>query len=154
MQALLPGLHSLLNLHPLFVHFPIALWLGALLFEIVAVARASQDWHRTAARTLYLGTLCAAFAVLTGWRAERSVPPLGPAHDAMSLHETLMLFATTLAVWLCLVALFKPPISGAAQRWFLAGLVLLMILVTVGADRGAELVYRYATSVNLPTAAP
>jgi uncharacterized membrane protein len=40
MRALLPGLHSMLNLHPLFVHFPIALWLGALVFEIVAVARA------------------------------------------------------------------------------------------------------------------
>jgi uncharacterized membrane protein len=154
MRGLLPGLHSLLNLHPLFVHFPIALWLGALVFEIVAVARGSDDWHLTAARSLYLGTLAAVFAVLTGWRAQRSVPPFGGAHDAMSVHETLMLFATTLAGWLCIVALLKPRISGMAQKLFLAGLVALMILVGIGADRGAEMVYRYATSVNLPTAAP
>jgi uncharacterized membrane protein len=154
MQGLLPGLHSLLNLHPLFVHFPIALWSGALVFEIVAVARANEDWHRTAARSLYLGTIAAIFAVLTGWRAERSVPPFGGAHDAMSVHETLMLFATTLAGWLCIVSLLKPRISGMAQKLFLAGLVVLVILVGIGADRGAEMVYRYATSVNLPTTTP
>ncbi|MGB6432157.1 MAG: DUF2231 domain-containing protein [Candidatus Acidiferrales bacterium] len=154
MRDLFPGLHSMLNLHPVFVHFPIALWVGALVFEIVAVARASEDWHRTAARTLYLGTLAAVLAVLTGWRAEMSVPPFGRARGVMSVHETLMLFATTIAGWLCIVALLKPRISGAAQKWFLAGLVVLVILVAIGADRGAEMVYRYATSVNLPAAAP
>jgi uncharacterized membrane protein len=153
-QDLLPGLHSMLNLHPLFVHFPIAFWVGALVFEILAVARASGDWHRTAARSLYLGTIAAAFAMLTGWRAQRSVPPFGPAHDVVRVHETLMWLATTVAVWLCIVALLKPRISGMAQKLFLAGLVVLVILVGIGADRGAEMVYRYATSVNLPTTAP
>jgi uncharacterized membrane protein len=154
MQALLPGLHSMLNLHPLFVHFPIALWVGALVFEVVAVARASEDWHRTATRSLYLGTIAAVFAVMTGWWAQRSVPSWGAAHDVMSVHETLMLFAATLGGWLCIVALLKPRISGGAQKLFLAGLVLLVILVGIGADRGAEMVYRYATSVNLPTPTP
>jgi uncharacterized membrane protein len=154
MNSMLPGLHSMLNIHPLFVHFPIALWVGALVFEIVAVARGSEDWHRSAARALYLGTLAAVFAVLTGWRAESSVPPFGAVRGVLSVHETLMLFATTIAGWLCLVALLKPRISGAAQKWFLAGLVVLMILVAIGADRGAEMVYRYATSVNLPAGTP
>jgi uncharacterized membrane protein len=154
MRALLPGLYSMLNLHPLFVHFPIALWLGALVFEIVAVARASEDWQRTAMRSLYLGTIAAVFAVLTGWRAQRSVPPYGGAYDALDVHETLMMLATTLAGWLCIVALLKPRISGSAQKLFLAGLAILVIMVAIGADRGAEMVYRYATSVNLPAAAP
>jgi hypothetical protein len=52
------------------------------------------------------------------------------------------------------VALLKPRISGVAQKLFLAGLVVLVILVAIGADRGAEMVFRYATSVNLPTSAP
>jgi uncharacterized membrane protein len=150
MNSLFPGVHSLLNVHPLFVHFPIALWVGALVFEIVAVARGSEDWHRTATRALYLGTIAAVFAAFTGWRAQISVPPYGPARGVMSVHETLMLFATTIAGWLCLIALLKPRISGTGQKLFLAGLVLLVILVALGADRGAEMVYRYATSVNLP----
>ena len=32
MEVLFPGLSSALNVHPLFVHFPIVLWLTALLF--------------------------------------------------------------------------------------------------------------------------
>jgi Na+/H+ antiporter NhaA len=65
-----------------------------------------------------------------------------------------MMLATTLAGWLCIVALLKPRISGSAQKLFLAGLAILVIMVAIGADRGAEMVYRYATSVNLPAAAP
>ena len=52
----MPGLNALLNYHPLFVHFPIALWLAALLFEGLALWRANDEWHRTAVRLLYLGT--------------------------------------------------------------------------------------------------
>jgi len=37
MDFLLPGLRGMLNDHPLFVHFPIALWLAALLFEALAL---------------------------------------------------------------------------------------------------------------------
>ena len=51
---MLPGLKAALNNHPLFVHFPIVLWLAALLFEIFAVWRASDELQRTASRLLYL----------------------------------------------------------------------------------------------------
>ena len=47
---MLPGLKAALNYHPMFVHFPIVLWLGALLFEIVAVWRASDELQRMASR--------------------------------------------------------------------------------------------------------
>ena len=45
---MLPGMKAALNLHPMFVHFPIVLWLGALLFELLAVWRASDELQRTA----------------------------------------------------------------------------------------------------------
>src|SRR5712692_11769188 len=98
MLAILPGLKGMLNYHPLFVHFPIAFWLGALLFEILAVARSSEEWHRTAARLLYLGTLCAFAAIGTGLQADESVPETGPAHDVMEIHETFMYVTTSAAV--------------------------------------------------------
>ena len=80
METILPGVRGMLNWHPLFVHFPIALWTGALLFEAIAVLRASEEWHKTAARLLYLGTLCGLAAAGTGLLAEESVPEAGPAH--------------------------------------------------------------------------
>jgi len=70
---MLPGLKSMLNYHPLFVHFPIALWFAALLYEALAIWRSNDEWHRTAVRLLYLGTLAAFVAAFTGWLAESSV---------------------------------------------------------------------------------
>ncbi len=154
MNEILPGLKGMLNVHPLFVHFPIALWIGAMMVEALAVVRSSGDWHRTAARLLYLGTLFGLLAAATGLLAQNSVPGEGPAHDVMELHEKLMLVTTSAAVGLCMFAYFQRDRFAQGQRkLLLAGLLALTILLTVGADRGALLVFKYATSVHLPNAA-
>ena len=145
-----PGLKGMLNYHPLFVHFPIAFWVGALVFETLAVVRSSDDWHRTAARLLYLGTLFGLAAAGTGLLAEESVPESGPAHAVMELHQTLMLIATSAAVGLCMLAFFRRKnFTSGLRKLFLAGLLILAGLLGVGSDRGAQLVYQYATSVHL-----
>jgi len=148
----LPGIKGMLNYHPLFVHFPIAFWLAALMFEALAVWRSSDDLHRTAARLLYLGTLFAFFAAGTGLQAEESVPETGPAHEVMELHQMLMLITTSVAVGLSMLVFFRRHnFTATLRKLFLAGLIVLAILLTVGSDRGAQLVYQYATSVHLPT---
>jgi uncharacterized membrane protein len=149
MDWLLPGMRGMLNWHPLFVHFPIAMWVGALIFEAMAVLRSSEDWHKTAARLLYLGTLCGLAAAGTGLLAEESVPEAGPAHDAFEIHETLMYITMSVAVGLCGVAFFKRNnFSAGMRKIFLAGLLVLAGLMTAGADRGAQLVYQYGVSVD------
>ncbi len=151
MSGLLPGLRGMLNYHPLFVHFPIALWLGALLFEALAVIRTSEEWHRTAVRLLYLGTLTAFAAAGTGLLAEESVPETGPARDVMELHQLLMLITTSVAVGLCMFAFFlRKRFTPGRRKLLLAGLLVVAGLLGVGSDRGAQLVYQYATSVHLP----
>ncbi len=153
MQAILPGLKEMLNYHPAFVHFPIALWIGALVFEALAVVRSSDDWHRTAARSLYLGTLFAFAAVGTGLRADMAVPPSGPAFEVKELHEKLMLATTSVSVGLCLFAFFaRHRFTARLRKWFLLGLVVLAVLLTIGADRGAQLVFQYGASVRVPAA--
>ncbi len=155
MDSILPGLKAMLNWHPLFVHFPIALWTGALIFEAIAVLRSSEDWHKTAARLLYLGTLCGLAAAGTGLLAEESVPEAGPAHEVMEIHETLMYITMSVAVGLCGVAFFKRnSFSAGMRKTFLAGLLVLAALMTLGADRGAQLVYQYGVSVDWSKAQP
>ena len=151
----LPGLRGMLNYHPLFVHFPIAFWLGALLFEALAVIRSSEEWHRTAARLLYLGTLAAFAAAGTGLLAEESVPETGPAHEVVELHARLMLLTTSVAVGLSMLAFFRRAnFTAGLRKLFLLGLLVLAGLLAVGADRGAQLVYQYGTAVNWPAAQP
>ncbi|HEX2712865.1 MAG TPA: DUF2231 domain-containing protein [Candidatus Acidoferrales bacterium] len=147
----LPGLKGMLNYHPLFVHFPIAFWLGALLFEALAVWRSSEEWHRTAAGLLYLGTLSAFAAAGTGLLAEEAVMEMGPERDVFEIHEKMMFVTTSLAVGLCMFVFFlRKRFTPALRKLLLVGLVALAILLTLGSDRGAQLVYQYATAVHLP----
>ena len=149
---MLPGLKAALNYHPMLVHFPIVLWLAALLFQLLAVWRASDEMQRTVARMLYLGTLAAIVTVLTGLAAANSVPP-GEALRAVGIHETLMLVATSLAVALCMFAFFaRKNFTAQLRKLMLIGLFLLAVLLTIGADRGAQLVYGYGSAVNWSTA--
>jgi uncharacterized membrane protein len=149
---MLPGMKAALNYHPLFVHFPIVLWLAALLFEIFAVWRASDELQRTASRLLYLGTLAAVVTAISGVLAQNSVPP-GDAQRAVGIHETLMLTATSLAIALCGFAFFmRKDFPAHLRKVLLLGLVVLGVLLTLGADRGAQLVYEFGSAVNWSTA--
>jgi len=149
---MLPGLKSALNYHPMFVHFPIVLWLTALLFELLAVWRGSDEIQRIASRLLYLGTLAGLVTVVSGFQAEASVPP-GDAQRVVGIHETLMLISTNGALALCFFAfLQRKNFTPQMRKLMLLGMLLLAVLLTIGADRGAELVYRYGSAVNWSTA--
>lgn len=151
---ILPGLKAALNAHPIFVHFPIVLWLTALLFELLAVWRGSDEMQRTASRMLYLGTLAAAVAIATGLAAENSLPP-GGAQRVVGIHETLMLVASSLALILCIFAFVRRrSFTTELRKWMLLGLFILAVLLTLGADRGAELVYGYGANVTWSMAQP
>ncbi|HXN63719.1 MAG TPA: DUF2231 domain-containing protein [Candidatus Acidoferrales bacterium] len=148
----MPGLNALLNYHPLFVHFPIALWLAALLFEGLALWRANDEWHRTAVRLLYLGTIGGFAALSTGFMAQNSVVPEPDVQSILALHKLLMLITTSVALGLCLYAFaVRDRFDIGKRRLFLVGLVVLAILMVVGTDKGGFLVYHFGQSVNLTT---
>ena len=100
-------------------------------------------------RLLYLGTLFGLAAAGTGLLAEKSVMEEGPARDAFEIHETMMYITMSVAVGLCGLAFFKRnSFTAGMRKIFLAGLLVLAGLMTVGADRGAQLVYQYGVSVD------
>ena len=64
-----------------------------------------------------------------------------------------MLTATSLAIALCSFAFFmRKNFTPQLRRMLLLGLVVLGVLLTIGADRGAQLVYEYGSAVNWSTA--
>ncbi len=151
MHRLFPGWQTAINHHPVFVHFPIALWFTALLFEIVAVWKKNDSSHRTAVWLLLLGTIAGTFAVGTGLSAGKDVPArLAPLLEA---HEQLMLSSYFVALGLCAFALFAGRrLTQGLKVVVLIGLLILALLVALGSDRGAEMVYQYGVGVNWKTA--
>jgi uncharacterized membrane protein len=75
MNRFLPGVSHLQNLHPLFVHFPIAFLYGAALLYLLASIkiRASEPLKWSAFWMLMLGALGVAASVATGLYAEPGV---------------------------------------------------------------------------------
>ena len=139
-----PGAQHLQNIHPLVVHFPIALLCAAALMYWLGFLARRQSWQWSALWTLVLGVLGAAVAVATGLYAAPGVM-LAPSVKTALLanHKRIMIAVLILSVVLALWAIAARPMPARGRGAFLAMLLLLVALVTKGADYGGRMVYDY-----------
>ncbi len=154
MENLFPGIQAMQNLHPVFVHLPLGLLPLALVFQAWAVLSRREDIERVARWLLWIGAVAALAAAGTGLLAEESVEHPEAAHEVIELHETLMLTTAGLAAGLALLAaIFRKKSRRLIQMVLLVGLLATNIVLVVGADRGAQLVYEFAVGIK-PQPAP
>lgn len=149
LARLLPGIGHLQNIHPLVVHFPIALLYAAAFLYFLAAARKSTSLEWTALWVMVLGVLGAAAAVATGLYAKDGVM-IAPSVRVALLenHERFMIASSALAGALALWALVKRPMPARGRWVFLTALVLMCLLIAKGADYGGRLVYDYNAGGN------
>jgi len=96
------------NLHPLLVHFPIALVSVSAFFHVASIVTRSKPACATycavlAHTTLWLGALAALPTAFFGWQAFNSVNHDEAGHTAMLLHRAWAL--STLAILTLLAGL-------------------------------------------------
>ncbi|MCH7496466.1 MAG: hypothetical protein IH971_01255 [Candidatus Marinimicrobia bacterium] len=151
----MPGIQNTLTIHPLFVHFPIALTLSALLFEGLYVIRHKDLWRQIATALIYLAALAALVTVLTGYLAATTLGHEAPGHELVHIHRDIMVVFTILLVSIALlnVIISRPGSRLGVPGWKpLVRPALLLLaggILVVGTDRGAELVFRYGMGVKL-----
>lgn len=144
MDDLLPGLSQSLNVHPLFVHFPIALWSFAFLLWTLGQFLDRKDLRSAGRWTLYAGTLGGLLTVATGYIASNGLGHDSAGHDFVHVHRDFMLAATGAAVLTTALAFFLRSSASPKANWLVTGALFLTVAVTtLGADRGAVLVYTY-----------
>jgi len=157
MDKILPGLAAIQNIHPMFVHFPIAFFWGALAMESAAMV-IYERFHFVATWLLYLGALAAGVSAITGLHAMNKITAAsgghhGPNHGLIHVHEHWMLSVTTMGVLLAAYLYWMN--TGRVwngHRWrFVVGLLLLAVVLTLGADRGARLVFQFGFGVIPPS---
>jgi len=165
-----PAVPSLKDqVHPLIVHFPIALLLVAALFVFLAMIffRKGRWFAVSALLLLALGTAGAFVAVETG-QAARTVAdwdnPSEEAKTALDAHETLakplpILFAILTGVYLLILIvplvirpLGHPAVVFLLQLVFLAALLAADLLVVHAGYRGTWVVHEYG--IHTPMEAP
>lgn len=145
---LMPGISSLVNLHPLFVHFPIALLSLFFIVDLLACLLDKSLMRDVASWLLYLGTLFAAITVAAGLQAAGSVAHGDDVHQIMERHEHLgisvLTLAATLSAWRLMA---RGVLQGVSNKLHLAASALLSGLLALTADLGGLMVYGYGVAV-------
>lgn len=148
-MGLFEGIRQMPNIHPLFVHFPIALFSVFLLAEFINYFANREDLRSAASYTLYLGTLAAVAAVLAGWRAASTVTHSEVVHSIMETHEgfgvTVLIMGVVLSIWRLTRGRKFLPIERLLHLILAFAIVIVM---SFGADLGGLMVYKYGVGVK------
>ncbi|PIQ81990.1 MAG: hypothetical protein COV76_05890 [Candidatus Omnitrophica bacterium CG11_big_fil_rev_8_21_14_0_20_64_10] len=135
------------NIHPLFVHFPIALLLTAFGVEtvlLVAPALRRPGWDGFSFLLLIGGTAAATAAVITGRMAAETAKHSMEIHRIMELHGRLGFVVLGLAAVAAGCRLLKKDHVSARLRWIAWGLLGAACGAMVfGAHLGGRLVYEF-----------
>ena len=85
-----------IHLHPMVVHFPIALFISALGFEMLSLILKKENLHQSALRIYILAVLTTPLVVLTGlWEADEWHLV---SHPVFNLHKTFALVTMGMAL--------------------------------------------------------
>jgi uncharacterized membrane protein len=141
----------LAKLHPLAVHFPIALLLTALAAEWVWLWRKLPLWRDMAFWLLLLGTAGSFIAAITGGWAEDAAQVSNEVHEIIERHETVgYIMAWVYAVLLVWKLLRRQYMQHTENAAFAGALSLAAGLLIFTAYLGGTLVYDHAVGVHLP----
>lgn len=129
-------------IHPMLVHFPIALWPASLLWDAVGWSQGGAVWWQMSYSCLALGGAMAGFAMIAGFWDYLRLPPEAAAFSTATAHMLTMLMATSAFVG----SLVVRAVSGQASPPSLlaVGLSLIgLVFLIAGGWLGGTLVYRY-----------
>lgn len=137
------------NLHPLIVHFPIALIIVILACDTIGFFFKRKSFFEIGTILSVFALTGAAAAVISGLVAEDSAWQIAQAHEIIENHEIAgLIFLGFMAIYTAFRIVFRRKISG--KLGWLSLLLALWgsaIVARVG-FLGGELVFRYGTGVQ------
>jgi uncharacterized membrane protein len=148
------GLREICNVHPVFVHFPIALFPVTLLFYALGIFARKPDFLVAARVSLYLAAFSGILTAFTGLKARSTIkfnPELGQmvkTHQSVGL--TIFAFATALVIW----SFFQEENKPKGDIVFLIVLAFENYLVFQNADIGSRMVYTQGAGVEIKKLSP
>jgi len=134
------------NIHPYFVHFPIAILAIGLLWDLLGILLKKESLKNAGWWAQLFGTVAIVITAITGLIAANTVVHKDAAHEIMETHETIGLIVTGVFIVLFLWRSFLKtalPSQKLQQIIYLVigGLAVLMMLY--GAHLGGKLVYEF-----------
>ncbi|MEW9699321.1 DUF2231 domain-containing protein [Paenibacillus sp. SI8] len=125
------------NAHFIFTHFPIALLIFSLVFDLLALIAKKREWHAAGLLSLIVGTLGAIASVITG--PEQSRNPLVQTH---ALYAFLTMYAAIVLTIVRLGLLIWKKKEIGRNPIYLIGALVAVILVSYTGHVGGKMVHR------------
>ena len=143
---------DLVHLHPMVIHFPIALLIVGFLFELIYLITRNEFYSKAGFYLLVLGALGTFAAFLTGNLAEERIVETEALERVLETHEDagkITLFLVILTFIYRTVVFFLNQYKGILQWIGLALYALSILSVVRTAYYGGELVYTYGAGVQI-----
>ncbi|MBC8479016.1 MAG: DUF2231 domain-containing protein [FCB group bacterium] len=132
-------------LHSMFVHFPIALFLAALLFDLLGTFLRMEGFNQAAWWNQALGAVFSIFTIITGFISDNLVGHMEEPFPLFSTHGSLQILSITILFGLVIYRLRnKGHLSdNKRSRWIFLGLeIIAVVFLFYGAHLGAKLANR------------
>ncbi len=127
--------------HPLFVHFPIALYLLGVGLVLIHLWRSRPDFEQSAYRLFLLSWGAAIVSALVGLVDKGQLAFDDPRQGAMNNHITTAI-AFIVLNGLLIYTRFRWPDALTSRRWQYLGLMLAgLALIVITGRQGGDLVY-------------
>ncbi len=139
------------NIHPIFVHFPVAITFIALFFTLVAIIfpHKRELFKEMLMWSLLLGALAALTTAITGFYASREIPHNEAIHKIMEVHETYGIIIGASFLVLSLWMIIRRIKMQVGELVFLTiFLAALTGLVGYSASLGGKMVYEHGAGVG------
>lgn len=134
--------------HPVLVHFPIALWSASLLWDAIGLVRGEALWWSMSYWTIALGLGFSLPAMVAGFWDYASVDEHAPAHRPATWHMLVMSGAAVAFLLSLLVRNASAAPEGTNLTLALAASALGFGLLAWGGWLGGTLVYRHGVGAE------
>ena len=150
MSLALP-LHIIPNWHAVIVHFPVALLITAAALGVASRLFSNSsfgsDLYKVARWNLWLGTIAAVFAVVTGLHAYQTVNHDPAGHLAMTVHMRWAFLTLSLSLLVAIITIFGRYSNNRPGLIITALLLSVGLSISVTGYLGGENVYRHGLGV-------
>jgi uncharacterized membrane protein len=137
-------------LHPMIVHFPIALLLTSVLFDAISNFFKRDSLREGALWLLGLGLLGGVAASIAGSMAEEAAEKAGIAESLIETHESLAFVTMGIFGLLFLWRLFlRKQFAGRLLAIYLLGATIGVGTLSATGYYGGDLVYEHGAGVNV-----
>ena len=140
-----------LPIHPVTVHFTIALFTISILFDLIGMITRNEKWYQAGWYNLIFAGVASLFSILTGLIDSNQLQLQGEAAMTLETHKTVAFIISAIILGCLFWRITRRGKFPHQNKLIYFAVSLIGILVLIyGSYQGGKLVYQYGVGVQSP----